>query len=110
MLAVYSGLAPRFGDYLLSAIMELSTGRLFLAQKGHGAWLTSGAVQRRLHTSSRGVAVDLRVYVDRSLELTRKVFAGLPLTFQVPTHAPLRPISLTSSWATWIACSPRRAS
>lgn len=76
MFAVFSNLNPAFDEYVVSGIMEHSTNKLFIAEKGKGCHTisTEGEKQTRVAISS-SLAKKTRIYIDEHWELNRKTFS-----------------------------------
>lgn len=49
MFGIFSGINPKYNDYLFSGIMEHATGRLFYAVKGKGAFVLENGHTKPIH-------------------------------------------------------------
>ena len=76
MFGIFNTLNPSYKDYLVSGIMEHSTGRLFLAVKNQGAFVIEGGEKRPIKTSGKTVFdEDIIIYEDNYFEINRKIFS-----------------------------------
>lgn len=75
MAAIFEGTNPIYNDYLVAGIMEHSTGRLFMATKGAGAFVIEDGVATPIHTSGK-TELDPRIvfHIDTAYEITNDTF------------------------------------
>lgn len=76
MFAILKGTDPRYSDYLVSAILEYPSGRLFVASKGRGAVVIEDGQKLPIRTSGSS-QLDLqhsRIYVDGGFRGATKPF------------------------------------
>jgi fructose-1,6-bisphosphatase/inositol monophosphatase family enzyme len=77
MFAIFEGDAPTYGDYLVCGIMQHATGRMYVAEKGKGAYVMEEGAKQPLYTSAKThLAGDVTLYVDESFEYNRRVFSS----------------------------------
>ena len=75
MFGMFRTLAPRFDDYQISGIMEHPTGRLYVAERGNGAWVLEGDSRTQLRVSPAASLREARIYVDTYWEVNRRAFS-----------------------------------
>lgn len=72
MFAIFSGTNPTYDDYLVSGVMEHSTGRLFYAVKGRGTYIIEDKKVSRIHCSNcYELNEDTRICADREFDESR---------------------------------------
>jgi fructose-1,6-bisphosphatase/inositol monophosphatase family enzyme len=77
MFAIFEGINPLYSDYLVCGIMQHATGRMFVAEKGQGAYIIEKGKRRRIHTSTKQhLAMGMHVYIDEHFEYNRKTFSS----------------------------------
>lgn len=75
MFGIFEGTDPTYDDYLVSGIMEHSTGRLFMAVKGQGAFVIENDVSTPIHTSGKTELDSQFVFwADTAYGITNKTF------------------------------------
>lgn len=77
MFAIFEGINPRYQDYLVTGILEYPSGRLLLATRNGGSFLTSGDITQPASTSGQ---LDLRagqsrIYIDGGIDYSRQFLA-----------------------------------
>jgi len=84
MLGIFSGIDPKYQDYIFSGIMEHSTRRLFYAVKRGGSFMELDGKPVRVHCSDcRELNERTRIYVDNSFDINRDIFSARLKEFQV---------------------------
>lgn len=82
MFGIFDKLDPSYQDYIVSGIMEHSTGRLFVATRGGGAFIVADGKRTPIHTSGRvDLEPDTNIYVDEFFEINRRTFSD-----RLPEH------------------------
>ena len=76
MFGIFATTNPRYGDYLMSGIMEHSTKRLFVAFSNGGAFVIEGDKRTPIHSSGK-TRLDpaAQVYIDEYFEINRETFS-----------------------------------
>jgi fructose-1,6-bisphosphatase/inositol monophosphatase family enzyme len=76
MFGVFSSLNPSYDDYLSAGIMEHSTGRLFIANKGEGSFVMANNERLPIHASGREhLDEHTKMYINQYWEVCRKLFS-----------------------------------
>ncbi len=82
MFAIFSGLDPKYSNYLFSGAMEHSTGRLFYAMKKYGAFVIEDAIQTPIYTSGqKKISKSSKIYIDEYFDINRKTFLSKLLNY-----------------------------
>lgn len=77
MFAVFSSLAPRYLDYLVCGIMEHTTKRLFVSEKGKGAQVIESDLRTNVCVSNNQIFdKQTRVYIDLHYQINRDMFSN----------------------------------
>lgn len=85
MFGIFDSTAPSYKDYLVSGVMEHSTGRLFIASKNGGALVMHGSDTIPIRSSGRTVFdKQTKIFIDEYFELNRETFSKKLISFQ--TH------------------------
>jgi fructose-1,6-bisphosphatase/inositol monophosphatase family enzyme len=87
MFGVFSSLNPTYADYLSSGIMEHSTGKLFIANKGAGSFVVTKGEKQSIHASGREhLDENTKIYINQYWEMCRELFSEKlgPLPFSDP--------------------------
>ena len=74
MFGVFSSLNPTYSDYLSSGIMEHSTGKLFVANKGAGSFVIEKGEKLPIHASGREhLDAKTRIYINQYFDVCRNI-------------------------------------
>lgn len=80
MFGIFLGTDPVYDDYLFGGVMEHSTGRLFFASRGKGAWVFENGRRIPIKCSdARSFNRQTRIYIDDAgtFDVTRRIFEKL---------------------------------
>lgn len=75
MFGIFQSINPKYGDYLVSGIMEHASKRLFLASRNGGAWVIKNGRKSPVHIRNNyGLNPKTKIYIDNYLEDERKLY------------------------------------
>lgn len=90
MFAIFESIDPTYADYIASGIMEHSTGRMFVATKGGGAFVIENGERTPIHTSGQTELDPQRpIYIDTAYTITNKTFTKKVRPFKPFWEGPL---------------------
>jgi fructose-1,6-bisphosphatase/inositol monophosphatase family enzyme len=76
MFAIFDTTNPRYDDYLVCGIMQHATDRMFIAEKGKGAYIIKDGKEHHIQVSSaHQLDARTRIYIDESFEYNRTTFS-----------------------------------
>jgi len=83
MFGIFSGLDPKYEDYLFSGVMEHSTKKLFYTYKKSGAFVMQNKKTKRIFTSNN-IQIDKqnKIYIDENFDINRRIFSSKLKGFQ----------------------------
>lgn len=83
MFSIFKGTDPTYDDYLVCGIMQHSTGRMYVGEKGEGAYSIENGAKQAIHTSTaKSLAEVALLYIDESFEYNRRTFSTPLSKFQ----------------------------
>lgn len=92
MFGIFDKTDPAYSDYLVSGIMEHSTGKLFIATKNGGALVIQNGEVTPIHPSGQiALDRDVKINIDEWFEVNKKTFSEKLQGFKTRANSPSNP-------------------
>ncbi len=76
MFGVFSGLYPRYDDYVFSGIMEFPAGKLYFAVKNEGSFLVARSEQTAIRCADISeLSRDIKIYICEAYDINVRIFS-----------------------------------